>query len=182
MKLAIGLVLLLGLGVAPAMAEIEPPRLEPKLEVGGAMTVWFPSGDVDETVDASLGVRPHLAYWPKPMIAIAGSFDFVFVNEQEGVDDVTYYAVSVGPRVTIPRPMKVKPYGELMLGWHHLDGEGVDESGIGFRLGGGVSMALGSALAVNAGVGYSSVSFDGPFGINIDVDALVLDVGAVGRF
>lgn len=166
-----------------ATAHAQEPAAEPKLFVGGSATVWLPQGDADDTSNTSLGVRPVVGYWLRPFIAIIGAFDYIFVSEKEDVTgDITFYSISLGIRMTTPKPAQLKPYGELLLGRYTLDAEGIDsQSDIGFRIGGGATYALGSNLAFTAGLGYSSVSIDVGFG-DADIDALVLEVGLQGRF
>jgi hypothetical protein len=155
---------------------------EPRLAVGASATVWVPQSDADDVADTSLGVRPQVTYWVIPLVGVTASFDYVFVNEESGAGDTTYYVISAGGRLTLPKPATIKPYGELVLGWHVLDAEGFDESDLGFRLGGGAMFAVGTSLVASAGAAYSTVSLDGPFGTDFDVSAFVLDVGIAARF
>jgi hypothetical protein len=177
-RLALLLVLL-----GTATAHAQEPAAEPKLFVGGSATVWLPQGDADDTSDTSLGVRPVVGYWLRPFIAIIGAFDYIFVNEDANASDATFYSISLGARMTTPKPAQLKPYGELLLGRYTLDADNLDDSqsDIGFRIGGGATYAMGDNVVFTAGLGYSSVSIDVAFG-DIDIDALVLEVGLQGRF
>lgn len=167
-----------------AAAQVVPGRMieEPKMAAGASLTVWLPSGDADDFSDTSLGVRPHFTYRVMPWLAVLGTFDFVFVNEQDGVGDITYYSIGGGARFVLPRPGRFEPYGELVLGWHSIDGEGFEETDLGFRLGGGVLYPMSERLLVNFAANYSTVSFDSGFIGDIDVDALILEVGLATRF
>jgi hypothetical protein len=168
---------------ASSAARAEDAQPQPRITVGGSMTVWLPQDDADDLSDPSIGVRPQLTFWVLPQVGISASFDWVFVNEEDGSDDTTYYVVSVGGRATMARPLRVKPYGELMLGWHKLETTNVDESDLGFRLGGGALIELGSNAIATAGIGYSTVTIDtGLFGIEVDIEAFVFELGAGGRF
>ena len=133
---------------------------------GGSLTVWVPQGDSDDTSDTSLGIRGHFTYKFKEWIAGIGTFDYVFVNE-DGDTDITYYNISFGGRVIKSRPGQLEPYGELLIGYHVLDG--------------GILYPLSQSMQLVAGLAYSTVEFD--FGlVNVDVDALVLEVGAAFKF
>lgn len=168
-------------GSSAARAEEAQPQA--RITAGGSLTVWLPQDDADDLSDPSLGVRPQFTFWALPQVGISASFDWVFVNEEEGSDDATYYVISVGGRATMARPLKIKPYGELMLGWHKLETTGIDESDLGFRIGGGALFELGSNAVATAGIGYSTVSIDtGLFGVEVDIEALVFEFGAGGRF
>jgi len=162
-----------------AAADEAPPAAEPKMAFGAAAAVWLPSGDVDEFVDTSLGVRGTFAFHYRPFLAIIASGDFVFANEKENVSDITYYTFGAGARL-IKSGRALEPYGEFLIGWHHIDGEGTDDSGIGFRLGGGAMYSLSPNLIANAGLSYSAVSIDVGI-VDVDVDALVFDVGIAYR-
>lgn len=168
---------------ATASAQVVPPPMieEPKMTAGASATIWVPQGDSDDTSDTSLGIRGHFTYKFKEWIAGIGTFDYVFVNE-DGDTDITYYNISFGARVIKSRPGQLEPYGELLIGYHVLDGEGIDsESALGFRLGGGILYPLSQSMQLVAGLAYSTVEFD--FGlVNVDVDALVLEVGAAFKF
>lgn len=168
--------LIVGLGAAPARAD----DVEPRLAVGGSLGIWIPTSDADDFADVSLGVRPQVTYWIRPFIGVTGAFDFVFVNEDSGVGDVTYYAISAGARATLPRG-QIRPYGELLLGVHFIDTNGFDDNEFGLRLGGGATYTLSSGLIANAGISYSTTSFDIGFG-SITVAAFVLDLGIAARF
>ena len=169
-------------GLVPSTAaRADEPQVAPKYEVGGSLNIWLPQGDADDVAGTSLGVRPQFTYWIRPWIGIAASFDWVFVDADADVGDVTYYSISAGARITMSRPARIRPYGELMLGRYTLEADGLDDSELGFRLGGGATYALGTSLGLNAGLGYSTVSMDTGF-FDIDIDALILEVGVSGRF
>jgi hypothetical protein len=180
---ALGLVLVLAITGSSATARADDLAAEPRLVVGGSVAIWIPQSDADDFADVSLGVRPQVTYWITPLLGVTGSFDWVFVNEKSGTGagSVTYYAISAGGRITLPRPARIKPYGEVMLGWHTLDGEGFGDSGLGFRLGGGATYALSQRLVASAGLGYSTASIDTGF-FDITVAAFVLDLGLAARF
>jgi hypothetical protein len=152
-----------------------------KLAIGGSLAAWIPQSDAEDLADVSLGIRPQVMYWVAPFVAVGGAFDFVFVNEDDGVGDATYFAISVGGRLTMPGQRRVKPYGEVMIGMHFIDVEGTDESDIGFRFGGGVSYALSTKLELTGGLAYSTASFDAGF-VDFTVGAFILDVGIAARF
>jgi opacity protein-like surface antigen len=154
---------------------------EPQFQPGVSLTIWFPQADADDFSDESLGIRPNFAFWIRPFVAVVATFDYVFVNEKDRVGDTTYYAISVGGRLTTPRPSQVKPYGEFLIGRHKLEGGGADDANLGFRIGGGASLALRSNIVATAGLAFSSVSFDAGF-FDVDVDAIVVDLGISGRF
>lgn len=166
-------------------AAVRPARAddltEPKLTVGGSLAIWIPQSDAENFADTSLGVRPQVTYWIRPFIGITGAFDFVFVNEDSGTGDTTYYSFGVGGRATLPRG-RIRPYGELLLGWHFLDTDGFDDNNFGFRIGGGGTYALTRSLVANAGASYSTTSFDAGFGFSVTVAAFVFDVGLGARF
>jgi hypothetical protein len=175
-------VLVIGvLAAAAAPAHAQDDEREPRLVIGGSAVIWVPQSDADDTTDTSIGVRPQVTYWITPFVGVTGTFDWVFVNEESGVGDVTYYTIGAGARVTLPRPMRIKPYGELVLGWHVVDAEGVDESDLGFRFGGGATYAVSRSLVVSAGLGYSTVELDAGFGFEADISAFVIDVGIAAR-
>ena|SRR5688572_7488840 len=152
---------------------------EPKMTAGGSATLWIPQGDVEDSADASVGIRPHFAYRVRPFFAIVSSFDFVFVNEEEDVDDITYWTLGAGARFILARP-DIEPYGEIVLGYHSLDVGDFDDTNLGFRIGGGATYPLGNLVA-NASLGYSVVSFDAGF-VDIDADAIVFELGLGARF
>src|SRR5689334_3571487 len=102
-----------------AAAQVVPGQMveEPKMMVGGGLTVWIPQGDADDTTDVSLGLRGTFLYKARPWVGVVGSLDYVFVSEDEAVTgDITYYSLSVGARFIKPRPGQVEPYGEILLG------------------------------------------------------------------
>ena len=161
-----------------ASAQMVPPPMveESKMTVGGSLAVWVPQGDADDTSDTSLGIRGHFTYKFKPWIAGIGTFDYVFVNE-DGDADITYYNLSAGARFIKPRPGQIEPYGEVLIGYHVLDAEGLDsENALGFRVGGGILYPVGQKLLANFALNYSTVSFDVGL-VDVDVDALILEVG-----
>src|SRR5688572_19452203 len=134
----------IGLVVSSVAHAQEPaPPAEPPITLGASLTVWLPQGDADDFSDTSLGVRPHFAYRLRPYVAIVATLDYVFVNENEGVDSITYYAISAGGRLIKSRPGQLEPFGELLIGWHKLDAEAIDDSAIGFRIGGGATYPVG---------------------------------------
>ena len=155
---------------------------EPKLTAGASAVIWLPSGDADEFSNESLGIRPFITYRALPYLAIVGTFDYIFVNEKTGVDSITYYTVSAGARLIKSRPGQIEPYGELLLGWHHLSSNNLDDSNIGFRIGGGATYPLSGNLLLQGGLSYSAVSIDAGIVNDIDVDALALEIGLGGRF
>jgi hypothetical protein len=169
-------------GVAYAQ---EAASAEPKIHVGAAATVWLPQSDADDVAETSIGIRPQVTYWVTSLFGIVASFDWVFVSEKEdsGEDSVTYYAISLGGRITLPRPAKIKPFGELLLGRHTLSAEtsDIDESGIGFRLGGGALFELGRNIGAIAEISYSSVEIDVGI-VDLNLEAFVLEAGVAGRF
>ena len=63
-----------------------------------------------------------------------------------------------------------------MIGWHTLDGDQLDDSTLGFRIGGGIIYPMGGSLVANAGLNYSSADFD-IMGFSFDVDALIIELG-----
>jgi hypothetical protein len=155
----------------------------PRIELGARLGMWMPMDDADDYSDASLGVRLHGVYWVVPMFAIGAAVDWVAVNEEEGVSDLTYYGIGITGLITTPAPSRVKPFGELSVGRYTLDSDDVDdsESDIGFRLGGGVSLEMAPNLALLADVAYSTVEFD--FGlVSLDVAAFILEGGVAARF
>lgn len=168
-----------------AAAQVVPGQMveEPKMMAGGGLTLWIPQGDADDTSDPSLGIRGTFLYKVKPWIGVVGSIDYVFVSEDDSVaTDITYYSLSVGARVVMPRPGQLEPYGEFLLGYHVLDIEDVDsENDIGFRLGGGVLYPVSNKLIANVGIDYSAVEFDFG-GLDVSVDAFVLEAGINASF
>ena len=167
--------------VAHASAARADDEGRKKLDVGGALAFWIPQSDADDFADPSIGLRPGVTYWFFPFFGVTGHFDFVFVNEESGADDTDYYAFSVGGRFTLPGSLRIKPYGELLLGWHWLDAGAFDESEIGFQLGGGATYAINQRLQANLGIGYSTTNMDAPF-VDITVAAFIIDVGIAARF
>lgn len=167
---------------APAAAQMVPPPMieEPKLTAGVSATAWIPQSDAEDLADTSIGVRPFVTYAFLPYLAGIATFDFVFVNE-DGGDDITYYNINVGARLKKPRPGQLEPYGELLLGFHQFETDGFDDSGIGFRFGGGILYPLSNRLVVNLGLNYSSVSIDVDI-FEIDVDAFIVEGGLGTRF
>ena len=176
MRWILTLVMLVAMS-SPAAAQMVPPPMieEPKMLIGVSGTVWVPQGDADDFADTSIGLRPHFSYRVKPFVAVLATFDYIFVNEIDSVD-ITYYSVNVGARFIKPRPGLVEPYGELVLGLHQFEADGFDDSGIGFRLGGGVLYPFGQKLVANLGINYSSVSIDAGLG-DVDVNALIFEIG-----
>lgn len=175
------LVIVLGvLALLPvtAFAQMVPPPMgeEPKMTIGGSATLWLPQDDAEDTSDESLGLRAHFTYKFKDWLAGIGTFDYVFVNEETD-GDATYYNLNAGARFIKSRPGQIEPYGEVLLGYYVLDAEGADsESEIGFRIGGGILYPFSQTLLANAGLNYSTVSFD--FGLaDFDVAAIILELG-----
>ena len=176
MRFVLALVTLLSFTVASAQPV--PPAMveESKMTAGGSVNIWVPQDDADDTSDTSLGIRGHFTYKFRPFLAAIGTFDYVFVNE-DGDGDITYYNLSAGARFIKPRPGQIEPYGELLIGYHVLDAEGLDsESALGFRLGGGILYPVGDKLVANFALNYSTVSFDVGL-VDVDVDALILEIG-----
>lgn len=167
-----------------ASAQVVPGAMveEPKMMAGGALTLWIPQGDADDTSDPSLGIRGNFLYKAQPWVAVIGSLDYVFVNEDDGVGDLTYWSLSAGARFIKPRPGQIEPYGEVLLGYHTLDVEDADsESALGFRLGGGILYPFSNKLVLDFSLAYSTVEFD--FGIaDVDVDAFVFQGGVNAVF
>jgi hypothetical protein len=156
-----------------------------KMSAGATVVGVFPQGDADETADTSLAVRPQFVYWFHPMVGLVASFDWVFVSEKDGAADTIYYDLSAGVRVTSRSGARARPFGEFQLGRHTVavDDADYEESGIGFRMGGGGTYELGDALQGIAEVTYSSVSIDGFGGFgSVDIDAFALEVGVLARF
>lgn len=169
-------------GTARAQVVPAPMVAEPKMTAGVSATVWLPQGDADDFADTSIGLRPHFAYDAKPFLSVLGTFDYIFVSEKDGVGDLTYYNICVGARLKKPRPGQIEPYGELLLGWHKLEADGgIDDSGIGFRLGGGVLYPISATLIANVALNYSAVSIDVGLG-DADIDALIFEGGLGIRF
>jgi opacity protein-like surface antigen len=162
-----------------AAAQVVPGEMvaEPKMMAGGGLTLWIPQGDADDTSDPSLGLRGTFLYKAKPWVGVIGSIDYVFVNEDDGVADITYYSIGVGARFIKPRPGQIEPYGEILLGYHVLDVEDVDsENAIGIRFGGGILYPVSNKLIANFGLAYNTVEFD--FGaVDVSVDAFVFEAG-----
>lgn len=163
---------------AKASAQIVPPAMieQPKTTVGGSLVVYVPQGDADDTSDTSLGIRGHFTYQLRPFLSGIGTFDYVFVNE-DGDAAITYYNISAGARFIKPRPGLIEPYGEVLLGYHAFDAEGIDtETALGFRLGGGIRYPFSNTLLASFALNYSAASFDVGF-VDIDVNALIFEVG-----
>jgi len=176
MRWILTLVMLVAMSSSAAAQMVPPPMIEePKMLIGASGTVWVPQGDSDNFADTSIGLRPHFSYRVRPFVAVLATVDYIFVNETDSID-ITYYNVGVGARLIMPRPGLIEPYGELLLGWHKLDAEGFDDSGIGFRIGAGILYPFGQKLVANLGINYSSVSIDAGLG-DVDVDALIFDLG-----
>ncbi|MDQ3335977.1 MAG: porin family protein [Myxococcota bacterium] len=166
------------LSYGTASAQMVPPPIieEPKMTVGGSLVVYVPQGDADDTSDTSLGIRGHFTYKFRPFLAGIGTFDYVFVNE-DGDAAITYYNISAGARFIKPRPGLIEPYGEVLLGYHAFDAEGIDtETALGFRIGGGILYPFSNKLLANLALNYSAASFDVGFA-DVDVNALILEVG-----
>jgi len=184
MRVAIAVVVLLLAGtVAPAAAGDDAGH-DRKVALGGSLGVWFPTSDADDVADASPAFRPSLTYWLHPAFGMTGAFDYVVVNEDENIPDITYYVFSVGGRLTLPGTSQVKPYGEALVGWHFESSDLGDDDSIGFRFGGGVSYAFNAALLGSAGFSYSTTTLEfSGLGITVerDIAAWVLDLGIAAR-
>lgn len=184
-RLVCGAVCAVGVAWAGAAAAQEAPvdAAGPRrVELAGKVGMWMPMDDADDYADGSLGVRLHGVYWVVPAFAIGAAIDWVFVNEEDGVDDLTYYGIGIDGLVTMPGPARVKPFGELGIGRYTLDADSFDdsESDIGFRLGGGATLEMSPGLVLVGEVAYTTVDFD--FGLaSIDVAALILEVGIAAR-
>jgi len=168
-----------GAAAQEAPVDASGPR---RVELAGKVGMWMPMDDADDYADASLGVRLHGVYWVVPMFAIGGAIDWVFVSEEDGVADLTYYGIGINGLVTTPNPARVKPFGEIGIGRYTLDSDDVDdsESDIGFRLGGGATLEMSPGMALVGEIAYSTVDFDfGP--LSVDVAALILEVGLAAR-
>lgn len=162
-----------------APADAAGPR---RVELGGKAGMWIPMDDAEDSADASLGVRVHGAYWVVPAFAIGGAIEWVFVSEDEGVDDLTYYGIGLTGLVTMPGSSRVKPFGELTISRYTLDADSFDESesDIGFRLAGGATLEMSPGLLLMGDLAYSTVDFD--FGlVSVDAAALILEVGVAAR-
>jgi hypothetical protein len=153
-----------------------------RVELAGKVGMWMPMDDADDYADGSLGVRLHGVYWVVPMFAIGGAVDFVAVNEEDGVDDLTYYGIGINGLITTPNPSRVKPFGELGIGRYTIDSDAFDdsESDIGFRLAAGATVEMSSNLALVGDVAYTTVDFDLGL-ISVDVAALIVEVGIAAR-
>jgi hypothetical protein len=153
-----------------------------RVELAGKVGMWMPMDDADDYADASVGLRLHGAYWVVPAFAIGGALDWVVVNEEEDVTDVTYYGIGITGLVTMPGPSRVKPFGELGIGRYTLDSDDFDdsESDIGFRLAGGATLEMSPNLVLVGDLAYSTVDFDFGF-VGLDVAALVFEVGIAAR-
>lgn len=153
-----------------------------RFELGGRAGMWMPMDDADDYADASLGLRLHAAYWVVPMFAIGGAFDWVPVNEESGISDLTYYGFGIDGLLTTPNPARVKPFGEIEIARYTIDSDDFNdsESDIGFRLGGGATLELSPSMVLMGDVAYSTVDFD--FGLaSIDTAAFILEVGLAAR-
>lgn len=162
-------------------APVDAPATH-RFELGGRAGMWMPMDDADDYADASLGIRVHGAYWVVPMFAIGGAFDWVPVNEEDGVADLTYYGFGIDGILTTPNPARVKPFGEIEIARYTIDSDDFDdsESDIGFRLGGGATMEMSPSMVLMGDVAYSTVDFD--FGVfSVDTAALILEVGLAAR-
>ena len=164
-----------------AWAQPVPPQMveesaEPPMMLGASGAVWSPSGDADNIAETSIGIRPWFVYRVKPIVALVASFDYILVNEKDGVADVTYFNINLGGRFLVGRSGNVQPYGEFLLGYHKFDTEGLDDSTLGFRFGGGIVYSLGDKMAATVGLNYSNASFDVD-GFSVDVEAFILELG-----
>ena len=182
-RIAFVVVMTIGLGwTGTARAQAVDAGGPKRVELAGKAGMWMPMDDADDYADASLGLRLHGAYWVVPAFAIGGAIDFVAVNEEEEVTDLTYYGFGITGLVTMPGPARVKPFGELSIARYTIDSDDFDdsESDIGFRLGGGATLEMSPNLALIGEIAYSTVDFDIGFG-SIDVAALILEVGVALR-
>lgn len=182
--LIVGVIVIVGL---PSAAWAEPSRAaEPTIAVQLGPTIWFPAGDIDEAANTSFGVRPTVFYRVHPAVAVVGTFDWIFVDEKSnssaGDGEITYFAISAGVRLRRRLPSGLEPYGELLLGYHKLEADVVDDGSMGVRLGGGVMYPVASALLVSAGLAVSYVSIDTGFVVDVEVTAVVIDLGLGARF
>jgi hypothetical protein len=171
-----------GAGVARAQEAPMDAAAPARVELAGKVGMWMPMDDADDYADASLGIRLHGAYWVVPMFAIGGAIDWVAVNEDDGVDDLTYYGVGINGLITTPNPARVRPFGELGIGRYTIDADDFDdsESELGFRLSGGATLEMSPNLALVGDVAYTTVDFD--FGlVGVDVAALIVEVGVAAR-
>ena len=164
-----------------AWAQPVPPPVveesaEPPMMIGASGAIWSPSGDADQVAETSIGVRPWFTYRVKPIVALVASFDYVFVSEKDNVADVTYYNINFGGRFLVGRSGNLQPYGEFMLGYHKIDTEGLDDSTLGFRFGGGIVYSINDKMAATASINYSNASFDVE-GFSVDVEAFILEAG-----
>jgi opacity protein-like surface antigen len=182
-RIACVVVMTVGVGWAGAARAQEVDAAGSKrVELAGKVGMWMPMDDADDYADASLGVRVHGAYWVVPAFAIGGAVDFVAVNEEEEVADLTFYGIGITGLVTMPGPARVKPFGELGIGRYTIDSDDTDdaESDIGFRLGGGASFEMSPNLALLGEIAYSTVDFDLGL-VSIDVASLAFEVGVAAR-
>jgi len=179
-------IVLLLVSISPAHAQDPPVQnaVQKKMAAGASVGVFFPQGDADESAETSPGVRAQFVYWVHPMVGIVACFDWIFVSEKDGVSDVTYYDISAGARLTTPGVAKIKPFGEVLIGRHSLsvDANDFSEADIGFRLGGGGTYDLGDSLQGIAEISYSTVDIDSGFGFSLDIEAFIIEVGALARF
>jgi hypothetical protein len=180
-RIACVVVMMLGVGWAAA-ARAQDAAAPNRVELAGKVGMWMPMDDADDYADASLGMRVHGAYWVVPAFAIGGAVDFVAVNEEEDVGDLTFYGIGITGLVTMPGPARVKPFGEVGIGRYTIDSDDVDdaESDIGFRLGGGASFEMSPNLALLGEIAYSTVDFDLGL-LSVDVASLTFEVGLAAR-
>jgi hypothetical protein len=181
----LGLVLLAATMAVPSVAGAQAEREGAKgsIAAGASFTFWLPQGDADDLAEESPGFRIAAEYWFTDYVALAVSFDWVFVNEKDGgfivVEDAQYYSIGIGGRVTTPRPARIKPFGELMLHRATLtvDATDYDESDVGFRFGGGGIFEIAPGFEAIAEVTYSAVEIE-----DADIDGISLEAGVRGRF
>jgi hypothetical protein len=175
MKRCVVVLLSLLLFTSNARAE-EPGGM---LAAGSAMIV-LPQADADDMADTSLGVRGSFVYWAHRNVGVVGSFEYVFVNEEEipfyDEVDLTFYSINVGARFTTTKRTKLQPFGEVLVGRHtsvfdSSIGDDTD-SDLGFRLGAGAVYRFQDGLALVGQVSYTSAEID-----EADIAGMMLEVG-----
>ncbi len=150
------------------------------MQAGGAAMLVLPQGDADDVSDTSPAIRATFVYWAHKNVGVVGSFEYIFVNEEDipfyDNVDLTFYSINVGARFTTSERSKLQPFGELLLGRHTSAfdspvGEDSD-SDIGFRMGGGALYRFQPGLALTGQVSYTSAEID-----NADIDGMMIEVG-----
>lgn len=166
-----------------------------QLAVEGRVGAAIPGGDdFGEAASTGFMVEGNVGFGVMPLLElyVGANWARYGVEEDDGEDvdaNFTDYGVAGGARVNLPAGV-VQPWVRGGLIYNRLEISGAEEGlevtiesdwALGFEVAGGVAIPVAPTIVVTPGVRYRSYSPEvnlGEFGGDIDVNSVVIDVGA----